>query len=118
MANQSEIQDALADYASRCNANGKLRRMLQTWSRVVHFRALDTADVFTAEIRNGEIVATTAGATGQPDLVVSATSEDLCDMFWGDLNPAQKYLNGEIVIRGAAEDVMRIDAMASLMWAD
>jgi putative sterol carrier protein len=118
MASQEEVLDALVDYATRCNNNAKLRRMLQTWSRLIHFRALETGDAFTARIHNGEIVSTDAGATGEPDLVVSATSEDLCDMFWGDLNPAQKYLNGEIVIRGAAEDVMRIDAMASLMWAD
>jgi putative sterol carrier protein len=118
MASQKEILDALADYATRCNNNVKLRRMLQTWSRLVHFRTLDTDDAFSVTIENGEIVATIAGAAGQPDLVVSATSEDLCDMFWGDLNPAQKYLTGEIVIRGAAADVMRIDTMASLIWAD
>jgi putative sterol carrier protein len=90
--------------------------MLQSWSRLVHFRTLDTGAAFTVSIDNGEIMGTIAGASGQPDLVVSATSEDLCDMFWGDLNPAQKYLSGEIVIRGAAADVMRIDAMASLIW--
>ncbi len=118
MASQDEIRDALVDYVSRCNGNAKLRRMLQGWSRLVHFRALDTGDAFTVRIRNGEIVGTSAGATGEPDLVISATSEDLCDMFWGDLNPAQKYLNGEIVVRGAAADVMRIDAMASLIWAE
>jgi len=118
MAGQQEILDALRDYATRCNGNGKLRRMLQTWSRLVHFRALDTGAVFTVRIDKGEIVGTDPGAGGQPDLVVSATSEDLCDMFWGDLNPAQKYLNGAIVVQGAAADVMRIDAMASLMWAD
>jgi hypothetical protein len=36
MASQKEILDALADYATRCNNNVKLRRMLQTWSRLVH----------------------------------------------------------------------------------
>jgi putative sterol carrier protein len=118
MASQEEILDALADYANRCNANVKLRRMLQSWSRLVHFRTLDTGDAFSVTIRDGEIVATGAGVAGQPDLVVSATSEDLCDMFWGDLNPAQKYLTGEIAIQGAAADVIRIDAMASLIWAD
>jgi putative sterol carrier protein len=118
MASQDEMFDALADYAARCNDNLKLRRMLQNWSRTVHFLALDTGEGLTVRIENGEIVGTERGVIGQPDLVVSATSEDLCDMFWGDLNPAQKYLNGEIVIRGASADVMRIDAMASLIWAE
>jgi len=119
MAGQEEILDALADYATRCNGNEKLRRMLENWSRLVHFRTLDTGEIFTVSIKNGQVVAIGAGTTGEPpDLVVSATSEDLCDMFWGDLNPARKYLTGEIAIQGAAADVMRIDAMASLIWAD
>jgi hypothetical protein len=118
MASPTEILDALGDYAIRCNNNPKLRRMLQGWSRVVHFRALDTDDAFTVRIIDGEIAGFEGGAVGAADLAVAATSEDLCDLFWGDLNPAQKYLNGEIVIRGAAADVLRIDAMASLIWAD
>ncbi len=118
MASPTEILDALADYAMRCNGNARLRRMLQGWSRVIQFLALDTGDAFTVRIVDGEIVGHGGGAVGEADLVVSASSEDLCDLFWGDLNPTQKYLSGEIVIRGAAADVMRIDAMASLIWAD
>jgi putative sterol carrier protein len=118
MASQDEISEALVDYAARCNSNEKLRKMLQGWTRTVHFRAVDTGDAFTVRISDGQIVAWEPGAAGDADLVVSASSEDLCDMFWGDLNPVQKYLNGEIVVRGSAADVMRIDAMASLIWAD
>jgi putative sterol carrier protein len=118
MASQGEILEALLDYATRCNSNAKLRRMLQAWTRLVQFRTLDSAEVFTVRIDDGEIVATELGAAGEPDLVVSASSEDLCDLLWGDLNPVQKYLDGEIVIRGSTDDVMRIDAMSSLMWAE
>jgi putative sterol carrier protein len=118
MASQEEILDALVDYATRCNANLRLRRMLQGWTRLVHFHTLDGDASFAVRIDSGEIVDTCAGASGEPDLVVTATSEDLCDLFWGDLNPTEKYLNGDIVIRGAAADVIRIDAMASVLWAD
>jgi len=118
MASQGEILDALADYAARCNNNDKLRHMMRDWSRLVVFQASDTGDEFTMEVTNGRIVAAGAGTSAQADLIVSATSEDLCDLLWGDLNPTQKYLNGEIVIRGAAADVMRIDAMSSFIWSD
>jgi hypothetical protein len=50
--------------------------------------------------------------------VIAATSEDFADMFWGDLNPAAKYASGEIAVRGSAEDVFRVDAMAALIWLD
>ncbi|MGH9126201.1 MAG: SCP2 sterol-binding domain-containing protein [Acidimicrobiales bacterium] len=117
MASRGEILDALADYSQRCNGNEKLRRMLQGWTRLLHFQASDSGEVFTVQVTDGRIVATAAGASRDADLVVSATSEDLCDMFWGDLNPVQKYMNGEIVVRGNPADVMRLDAMASLIWA-
>jgi putative sterol carrier protein len=116
VATQEEILDALADYQERCNANPQLRKMLRSWSRRVHFVSLDSGDAFTVDIDSGQITSHHAGAVGEPDLVISAVSEDLCDMLWGDINPAQKYLSGEISVQGSADDLMRVDAMASLMW--
>ena len=37
----------------------------------------------------------------QPDVVVTGRSEDFCDMFWGDLNPSEKYMSGEITLAGS-----------------
>ena len=45
-------------------------------------------------------------------------SETFCDMFWGDLNPVQKYLRGEITVKGSQEDVMRLDAISYVIWPD
>ena len=59
-----------------------------------------------------------SGLVDQPDLVVSATSEDFADLFWGDLNPSEKYLSGEIVLAGSSEDVMRLDAMSMVAFLD
>ena len=42
------------------------------------------------------------GHEGQPDVVVTGSSEDFCDMFWGDLNPSEKYMSGEITLAGLA----------------
>lgn len=116
MATTAEIRAGLDDYRQRCNDNARLRKMLRSWTRLVHFSATDTGAAFTVTIEAGEITDVQEGAQGAPDLVISATSEDLTDMFWGDLNPAQKYLTGEIAVKGSAEDVMRVDAMASLIW--
>lgn len=118
MATAAEVRAGLDDYRQRCNGNARLRKMLRSWTRLVHFVATDTGDVFTVQIDKGEITHVADGAEGTPELVISATSEDLADMFWGDLNPAQKYLTGEIAVKGAADDVMRVDAMASLIWVD
>ena len=117
MATTAEIGEALADYRERCNGNARLRKMLRKWSRVIEFRSLDTDTVFTVTIVAGEITDVQAGPLPSPaDVTISATSEDLADMFYGDLNPAAKYLTGEIKVVGSQEDVLRVDAMAAVIW--
>lgn len=118
MADQREILAALADYQRQCNENARLRRMQRDWSRRLHFQASDTGDTFTMVVTAGEIVSYAAGREGEADVLVTATSEDLCDMFWGDLNPSQKYLRGEITVRATPEDVMRLDAISMIIWPE
>jgi putative sterol carrier protein len=118
MATEAEMAEALEDYRRRCNENEKLRKMLKGWTRLIHFTCTDSATAFSVNIVAGEIIEVRSGAAGTPDLVIAATSEDFADMFWGDLNPAAKYASGEIAVRGSAEDVFRVDAMAALIWLD
>jgi len=118
MATGQEIMEALADYQVQCNENKRLRKMQRDWSRLLHFIAEDTGDTFTMDVQKGEIVSLAAGAKGTPDIIVTATSENLCDMFWGDLNPSQKYLQGEIKVKATQEDVVRLDAITMIIWPD
>jgi len=118
MATSQEIIDALADYQVQCNENKRLRKMQRDWTRLLHFVADDTKDAFTMDVVKGEIISFKAGAEGAADIIVSATSEDLCDMFWGDLNPSQKYLEGEIRVKASQEDVVRLDAITMIIWPD
>lgn len=118
IATSQEILEALADYQAQCNANERLRRMQKDWTRRLHFLATDTGDGFTMEVIAGEITAIAAGQNGPADVVVHATSEDLCDMFWGDLNPSRKYLRGEILVKATPEDVMRLDAITMIIWPE
>lgn len=118
MAAGGEILEALADYQAQCNGNSRLRRMQRDWTRRLHFHATDTDDWFTMVVVAGEIIACGVGQDGAPDVVVHASSEDLCDMFWGDLNPSQKYLRGEIIVKASPEDVMRLDAITMIIWPD
>jgi len=118
MATEKEILDALADYQVQCNNNKRLRRMQRDWSKLLHFVAEDTGDVFTMNVVKGEIISNEAGAKGTPDIIVTTHSESLCDMFWGDLNPSQKYLDGEIRVKASQEDVVRLDAITMIIWPD
>jgi putative sterol carrier protein len=118
MASVEEIAEAYADWRERCNANERLRRMLRGWDRVVHLEATDTGDRFTVEVADQRIGALSLAEVGVPDLVVTATSEDFSDLFWGDLNPSEKYMSGEIVLAGSQEDVMRLDALSMVAFLD
>ncbi|MEI6389071.1 MAG: SCP2 sterol-binding domain-containing protein [Spirochaetota bacterium] len=118
MATSEEIMEALADYQVQCNGNARLRRMQKDWTRLLHFNADDTGDSFMMTVIKGEITAFGTGHEGAPDVVVTAKSEHLCDMFWGDLNPSQKYLQGEIRVKATQEDVVRLDAITMIIWPD
>lgn len=118
MATTEEIVEAYAAWRERCNANERLRRMLRGWDRVVHLEATDTGDRFTVEVHGQAIGALSLDAVGTPDLVVTASSEDFADLFWGDLNPSEKYLSGEIKLAGSQEDVMRLDALSMVAFLD
>ena len=118
MADWQEIDEALADYTVSCNTNERLRKMQRDWTRVLHFVCTDSDVTFTMDVDHGEIVRTTSGHQGVPDIVVTTTSEVFCDMFWGDLNPVRMYLRGEIKVKGTQEDVMRLDAISYVIWPD
>ena len=118
MADWDELAEALADYTASCNGNERLRKMQRDWSRVVHFICSDTDATFTMTVERGEILSTGPGHEGTPDIIVTTDSETFCDMFWGDLNPVQKYLRGEIAVKGSQEDVLRLDAISYVIWPD
>ncbi len=118
MASTDELAEAYADWRQRCNDNARLQKMTRGWDRVLHFTTTDTDVAFTVAIAASTLGEFTLGHAGQPDIVVSASSEDFCDMFWGDLNPSEKYMAGEISYAGSQEDVMRIDAISMVAFLD
>jgi putative sterol carrier protein len=92
--------------------------MARGWDRVVHFTTTDTDESLTMEVRDQSLSELSFGHVGQPDVIVTGSSEDFCDMFWGDLNPSEKYMSGEITLAGSQEDVMRIDAISMVAFLD
>jgi len=118
MASREEIVEAYAQWRERSNANPRLVKMVRGWDRVIHFRTTDTDDGFTMAVHDQLLSELTFGLEGQPDVIVTGTSEDFCDMFWGDLNPSEKYMSGEITLAGSQQDVMRIDAISMVAFLD
>jgi putative sterol carrier protein len=118
MATQQEITEALLDFQVQCNENERLRRMQRDWTKIIHMVAEDNDSRHTMTVVAGETTKVEEGLHGTPDIIVTTSSETLCDMFWGDLNPAQKYLRGELKLKASQEDVMRLDAINLIIWPE
>lgn len=118
MADSTEVLAALEEYTRLSNSNERLRRMNRDWSKHIHLRTTDTHEDFRMEVVGGEILSYGQGTPSQIDIQIQSTSEIFCDMFWGDLNPAQKYLSGELIVKGTQEDVMRLDAISAVIWPE
>lgn len=118
MAKDTEVVEALTEYTNLSNGNARLRRMNKDWNKVVQFHANDTNEDFMMKVDGGEITKFGKGAAPNPDIVIISSSEVFCDMFWGDLNPTQKYLSGELQVKGTQEDIMRLDAISAVIWPD
>jgi len=118
VATTEELCEAFADWRARSNGNPRLSKMVKGWDRVIHFTTTDTDQGFTMRVQDQLLSALVVGYEDQPDVIVTGTSEDLCDMFWGDLNPSEKYMSGEIALAGSQQDVMRIDAISMVAFLD
>ena len=118
MASTEELCEAFADWQARSNDNPRLTKMVKGWNRIVHFTTTDTALGYTMRVQDQRLSALEVGHIDQPDVIVTGSSEDFCDMFWGDLNPSEKYMSGEITLAGSQQDVMRIDAISMVAFLD
>ncbi|HET9920830.1 MAG TPA: SCP2 sterol-binding domain-containing protein [Ktedonobacteraceae bacterium] len=117
MATREELREAIDDYVAQARKSERVLRSLRNWNCVIYFEANDTADAFTMVIKNGSTeVYDVLHET--PDLIVRGSSEDLADIFWGDANPASNYMQGAIKVQGSQENVMRLDAMAMLIYLE
>jgi len=117
MATRTDLREAIDDYVAHASGNERVRRSLKSWNCVIYVEATDVEASFTMTISGGQ-ASVSDGSTEQPDLIVRGDSEDLANIFWGDENPASNYIQGAIKIQGSPDNVMRLDAMALLIYLE
>jgi putative sterol carrier protein len=118
MATREELGEALDEYVGRAQKSERVQRTLKGWNCVMHLHATDIGASFTMTIKDGQLSAAEEGEPGVADLIISGSSEDLTNIFWGDENPASNYMQGAIQTQGSQEDIMRLDAMALFIFLD
>lgn len=117
MATQKELREALDDYISQAKRNERVSRSLRGWDCNIYIEATDIQVAFTMLIKEG-LAAMYDGQSGQPDLIIRGSSEDLTNIFWCDADPASNYMQGALKIQGAQENMLRLDAMAYLLYQE
>ncbi len=117
-ATRDELLAAVADYVEQVNGNDEIKRTFRRWDCVIRVSAIDLDAAFTLTVEGGTVTSFDDGAEAVPDLVVNASSTDLLEIFWGEVNPAQRYTDGAVTIQGPQEHLMRLDAMTMLVFLD
>lgn len=117
MATRKELREALDDYVTQAQKSERVVRALRNWNCNIYIEATDTQAAFTMVIKDSKTMVYD-GQYEQPDLIVRGSSEDLANIFWCDANPASNYMQGAIKIQGSQDNVMRLDAMALLIYTE
>ncbi len=117
MASQEELREAMNDYLVQAQKSPRVTRSLRNWNCNIYFEATDIQAAFTMVIKNSQLIVHD-GQYEQPDLIVRANSEDLANIFWCDSNPVSNYIQGAIKVQGSQDNVMRLDAMALLVYME
>lgn len=115
-ATAADLREGLDDYIEQANASERVRRTLGQWRCRVRFEALDGETVLSAEVAGGQIAIVEDGDHAEADLVIRGSGDDLNDIFWGESNPAELYNRGAVIVEGPQEHLMRLDAMAMLIF--
>ncbi len=117
MATHEEIRDSLRAFQEGYNKNKKLKIMNRDWNRVVLIEANDVESKHTLILKDGELTVC-EGATDNPDIIVTADSETLADLFYGDITPTEPYMNGTLIIKGSEDDIVRLDFISLMIWGE
>lgn len=113
---REEIRGALEDYVEEANANERVGRLLRGWQSRIHIAPTDVEAGFTLVIADERIASVEDGLVGSPDLRLETTASEFVDIFWGETNPVERYNEGSLAIRGSQEHLMRLDAMAMIVF--
>lgn len=117
MATREELREALDDYVAQAQKSERVKRSLRNWNCNIYVEATDIQAAFTMVVKDSKATVHD-GQYEQPDLIVRGSSEDLANIFWCDSNPASNYMQGAVKIQGPQDHVMRLDAMALLIYTE
>jgi putative sterol carrier protein len=113
----SALSEALAVFAQRVNADGRLKQMNRDWNRTINLVPDDSADSAHLIYQSAEMTVA-SGLSELADIVLMAPEKILREIFLGQSSPTEPYLAGALRIKGSQEDMMRLDVLSLLIWGN
>ncbi|MCY0885003.1 MAG: sterol carrier protein [Firmicutes bacterium] len=111
------LEAALADFSARCNADARLVTMNRDWNRTVLVAPADgAAGPYWIRTREGQV----SWGQGEPewDLRIEGPAAVLEAVFSGRMTPTEPYDNGDLLVKGSQEDLLRLDVITLLLWGE
>ncbi len=117
MAAVEEVGRALDGFVERFAAEPRLKAMTAGWDRTIEVRSDDQGERFWLRVEGGVLRHLSAPA-GTPEMVMSARSDLLRDLFAGRISPTEPYLTGDLRLIASEADIMRLDVITLMLWGE
>ncbi len=115
----SALRDTLAQFVEACNRNQRLQQMNHDWDRLILVQPDDADERHWIRYHQGVAALMPGDDSPDPaDLLVEGASGVLVSIFSGASTPTEPYMSGDLRVRGAQDDVMRLDIIALLIWGE
>jgi hypothetical protein len=109
---QLRLGRALARFVEAYEARPDLVAEQRGWSPVIALGANDAGARVVVALEDGRVVPV-AVERGAPTLEITGGLDTLCDVLTLRRDPNEPYLFGELSVRGAEGDFMRLDYIVS-----
>ena len=96
------------------NAREDLIADQRGWTRTITIAASDTGESVTIRAIDGRL-SEALGAAQTPDVVITSDNATLCEVLALRMSPNEPYVFGELTVRGAEADFLRIDYIAACL---
>lgn len=108
------LSTTTAGFVARYGARPALVAEQAGWTLTIVLTAADTGESVSVRLEDGRVVDVRT-ADGPGDLTVLADAETLMAVLELRQSPNEAYLFGELVVRGAEADFLRLDYLASVL---
>ena len=111
---RGRLAAAAASFLAIYNARADLIAEHRGWNRTIALVASDTGESVAIRAFDGRLAEDASGSS-QPDIVITSDRATLCDVLELRTSPNEPYIFGELTVRGAEPDFLRIDYIAAAL---